>query len=467
MKRIIVILTLFFIYSIPLKGLSQEPCYEIVLTVEKALFLALDRNRQLLNSLDTVIKAQSSADVANAEFDFQIKPNADVGYIGGGTAGSGPAYGLGVDFSKRFAWGTRVNVNPFIIKANKMFHSNLRAIITQPLLRGLGNEFSCSYLRGTEFNLRSALRSYYTSQCQLIYRTIFSLYDLVKSHRSVTLSQESYERMKRFDQAAKLKSKMGLSDPLDIYRSEIEMRQAEDSLKASQERFQESEDAIRDLLALPPDIPLFVDIPMEYNPNNIEFDEALQIALNNRIELDQANDQVTENTRLSKLAKNRLWPELNLTLNYSNLAQDQVFTETWRKRRESTWGVGFTTSTDFNPVAEKASYEQSLLAIEISNRGVEQATANITFEVKRSLRLLNRTLERIELQKKQMRTTEGELRLAQVKFDRGMGNNFDLIQAEKSFRSAQLSYWTALIDHILGEYQLRMTLGLLMEKPLL
>ena len=247
------------------------------------------------------------------------------------------------------------------------------------------------------------------------------------------------------------------------------MRQAEDALKNAQERLQETEDSLRDLLALPADIQINIDIPLVYTPHDIDPEEAVEMAIKNRVEIDQANDQVTENQRLSKIAKDRLWPELNLVLNYSTFGSDQVFNDSWwwRGKRESTWGVGFTTSTDFNPAAEKAAYEQSRIAIETAQRGVDQAVANITFEVKKAMRQLARTRQRIELNEKQIKTSEGELKLAQIKFDRGMANNFDLIQAEKSLRTALLTYWNSLIEHIVGEYNLQEKLGLLLEKPLL
>jgi outer membrane protein len=78
---------------------------------------------------------------------------------------------------------------------------------------------------------------------------------------------------------------------------------------------------------------------------------------------------------------------------------------------------------------------------------------------------LDRAYERIHLQEEQIKTTEGELYLAKIKFDRGMADNFNVIQAEKSLRSAQQTYWTALIDHVVGEYQLLAAIGLLIDKP--
>src|SRR5262249_52144918 len=141
------------------------------------------------------------------------------------------------------------------------------------------------------------------------------------------------------------------------------------------------------------------------------------------------------------------------------------FTRSWTGRRESTWGVGFTTSADYDPAALKIAYAQSLISIESAARSLDQVKANLIFEVKKHMRQLLRAHERILLQEEQIQTAKGELLLAQVKFDRGIANNFDVIQAEKSLRTAEHAFWTALIDHIVGQYQLLAAMGLLSDKP--
>lgn len=468
MKKLLVCISFVFrlttLYADSLCEESSEE--EVVLTLETSLPRALNYNRQILNTQDGIVKADYQVSIAYSEFDLRIRPNADAGYVGGGSVGSGPSYGLGAEFYKKLPQGTTISVSPLLQKAAKSFSSILNSRITQPLLRGFGREYAMSNLHGAQFSLRSSNRTFFIAQCQLIYRVITSLYEYVKAERSVILNAESHSRLQKFHKSSVIKARIGLSDPLDLYRAENELNHAEESLKSSQEKFQESEDAIRDILALPPNAKLIVNIPVFYTQDPISLDEAIEMALKNRVEIDQAYDQHIENIRLSKIAKDRLWPELNLVLNYNNLGNDQVFTESWRKR-ESTWGIGFTTSTDFNPAAEQAIYDQSLLGIEVATRNIDQTISNITFDVKRALRNLDRIHQRIEIQEKQVTNAEGELRLAQIKFDRGMGNNFDLIQAEKSLRIAQLSHWNALMDHIIGEYQLRTVLGLLMEKPCL
>lgn len=445
-------------------GNTYDPPQEIFLTLEKAYSLALCRNRQIINTEDAAVKAQYQIEIAASEFDVQLKPIGDVGYVGGGT-GSGSAYGVGASINKKSPLGTKININPSLKKAGKKFHASFSTMVSQPLLRGLGYDYNLSHMYGAQFSYRSALRNLFIAQCQLILRTTTCLYEIIKAKKNVELSQESHHRVKKFYQAAKIKAKIGLADPLDLYRAELEMRQAEDSLKSAQERKEDAEDHLRDLLALPMDVPIQLDLPIFYSPLTAQLEEAIGAAIENRVEIDQANDQERESVRLSRVAKERLWPELNLVLNYSNCGQDDVFTNACFRKREGTWGIGFTTSKDYDPAVDRIAYEQSLLAIDVASRGMEQVLASVTFEVKKSLRQLQRTQERIELQQKQIQTAEGELRLSQIKFDRGMANNFDLIQAEKSLRNAKSNYWNALIDHIIGEFQLRNALGLLLEKP--
>ncbi len=444
-------------------GSPEEPC--LLLTLELALSRALECNRQLINTQENYVQSHYSIELAWSEFDVQITPNSRAGYVGGGSAGSGISLGGGIDFSKKFQCGTTLSLEPSILKTKEHYNTDLRALISQPLLRGFGRDYQLSAVKGAQFRLRTAARNLYQAQIQVILRAITSLYEIIKAQKTLEISEESYQRINKYFQAAKLKEKIGLSDALDVYRAEIELHHAEDNLTGAQERLQDAEDALRNLLALPLNTRIQVDVPLVYSPNPFQEDEAIQLAIDNRSEMDQAEDQWRENYRLSSIAQKKLYPELNLVLNYSNCGRDQYFTRSCSRHRESTWGVGFSTSTDFDPKRDRIAYEQSLLGIDSAGRSIEETRANLTVEVKKALRTLHRAFKRIEVQKKQMHTAEGELHLAQIKFDHGMANNFDVIQAEKSFRSADLTYWGVLIEHIVGQYQLLAAMGSLADKP--
>jgi outer membrane protein len=451
--------------GIKCKAYSQATEECITLTLTEAVSCALNSNRQLLGIVESLTTAQYGIDLAESEFNIGITPNSQASYVGGDRGKPEWMVGGGVEISKKFTTGTLVSVAPSIIKTGKHYLTDIQAMVTQPLLRGLGREYQLANLRGAQFALRAAYRNLYIAQVQLIMRTIQTLYEIVKSEQSLLLNQESYQRIRQFYQAAKLKEKIGLSDALDVYRAEIELRHAEDALKGNRERLEEAKDTLRDLLALPLDTCINIEIPLLYTPHSIDLDKAVEMALNHRIEIDQAQDERRENERLSRLAKKNLYPELNLVFNYSNVGRARHFTTSCTQDRENIWGVGFTTSTDLNPLADQIAYEQSLIAIDAASRGIDQTEATIILEVKKAVRQLDRAFERIHLQEDQIKTAQGELLLAKIKFDHSLADNFNVIQAEKSLRAAQQTYWTALIDHIVGEFQLLVAMGLLIDKP--
>lgn len=464
---------LFFILTLGIiKGYAQntQPVFKeqnncLILNLPQAISRALNYNRQFIGTIESLTTAQYGIELASSVFDIQFAPNSRAGYVGGGHAGTGWSIGGGLDVSKIFPTGTQLTIGPSVLKFPQHYHTEIKAVVSQPLLRGLGKEYQLAGLLSAQFAKRSACRNVYTAQVKLIVRTIQSLYDIIKAEKALLLSQESYERIHRFYQAAKLKEKIGLSDSLDVYRAETELRSADDALTSAQERLQDVEDVLRELLSLPLDTCMKIDVPLIYTPSSIEIEKAIELALANRIEVEQDEDQWEENKRLARVAKKNIYPELNLVLNYSNCGRNEIFTQACTRHRESTWGVGFTTTTDFDPLAERIAYEQSLLAVANCERGFEQTEATLILEIKKNKRQLKRAYQRILLQEEQIKTSQGELYLAKLKFDRGMTDNFNVIQAEKTLRGAQQAYWGAIIDHIIGEFQLLAAMGLLIDKP--
>lgn len=466
---LILMLPIYFLHG----QVGYEYCYDsaafdgttLRLTLENALNIALEAQRRLGSAMNNVVQSGINLELAESEFDFKYIPKGDAGYIGGGRAGSGATVGAGVEIFKKFQQGTRISVFPSVMKAADSFQSNLKTVFTQPLLRGFGTEYTLSSVRGAQYANRSAYRSLYMAQIRLMLQTIQGLYDVSRQESMVVLEQESLERIKKFCVSTKMKEKLGLCDTLDVYRAEIELKRAEDSLNQALDRLQDVKDSLRDTLALPLDLNIEVSVPIEYEIVAIQQEQAIALALYNRVEIDQAEDQVEDARRQQYMAKSNLVPELNLVLDYSSLSRNEEFTRMWTYKREGKWGVGLTTSTDIGQRRENAAYDQSILTTADAVRNVEQVRDNIILDVKRTLRGLIRSQEKIATQEEQIQNSLKEFHLARVKFEHGLVNNFDLIQAEKNLRSAKTGLVSAIIDHKVGQFKLLASLGMFVDKP--
>lgn len=455
-----------FIFS-NLNGAYADASADVLtLTLEKAINIALSSSRRMGNALDMVRKSEVNLELAESEFNWTFIPKADTGFVGGGKAGEGFTIGGGLDVSKKFECGTKFSIYPTLMKAAGSWQANFRTSVSQPLLRGFGREYTLASVFAANYANRTAIRAYYQAEVRLILQTILNMYEIVKQEMLYKLEKDAITRVKKFCTATKMKEKIGLCDALDVYRAENELKLAEESVAGALERLQDAMDTLRDTLALPLDQEIQIDLPIVYKKIELALDEGVAIALEKRIENDQALDALHESRRLRRGAKNNLLPEINLVVDYTTFLRDEVFTSLWSNRKhDSKWGIGFTTSNDFSNTKESAAYEQSRLAVFDAERNIEQVKDTIILDVKRTLRALKRAEDRIISQEEQITNAEKGFHLARVKFEHAMNNNFDMITAEKTLRQAETGYINAIVDHKMSEFKLIASLGALADKP--
>ena len=132
--------------------------------------------------------------------------------------------------------------------------------------------------------------------------------------------------------------------------------------------------------------------------------------------------------------------------------------------RESTWGVSLGSTTDIQRSSQKAAFEESLLNIRSVVRQQTNIRDEVTNQVKREVRSLQRQETAIANQEEQIQQALNQMELSRIKFQHGLASNFDLIEAEIALRRAQTELVSTVIDYIVGQYRLRAVLGTLVER---
>ena len=430
-------------------------------TLEEALNQALKQNRSLADVYDQVKIAEFSLIASKAQFELKFFPKATIGLNETATSNE-KVLGSGLELRKNLITGTDLSIAPSTQKNDDTYTTGMAFSITQPLLKGLSPDFNLANVKGAEFSLRSANRSLYISQVNTVLAVVSDIYNVIRQKEIVRLNEDSVKRLKGHVEAAKVKEKLGLVTPIDIYRATIELKQAQNNLAAVYESFQDAQDALKITLNLPLKAEVAVSAPLHYDLIKIEEQDAIDTALLSRIEIIHANDLIKERERLSAVAKHNTLPELNLSINYNRLGENSSFSQS-TKLNEELWGISLNTSTDLRRTQEKAQYEQSLVAVKSSNRNLAQVQDNITRQAKQALRNLYTFEKQIEIQKEQIEQIKGKLKVAEVKFEHGLINNFDLIETEVQLRAAEINLLSAVINYIVGTYRLRASLGTLLE----
>lgn len=461
--RLQLILAVFFTLSsmsVICENLAECP---YTLTLDQAIEIAVLNNRAMNQSYNSLDNAAIVIEQSKAVFNWQFLPRGETAYTGGGRAGTGLTVGAGFDIFKRFESGTSLTIGPSILKSNDKYHSNFRFKFNQPLLQGFGREFNLSGVRSAEFGERTAIRVFKKNMSQLVLKTIEVMYEIAKLNEILCNHRTSLEQLFKFKKAITLKEKLGFSESLDIFRVDIELKQAEEALQSGEEKLQELTETLCEILNLPYEKNVQVDVPIAYEEMEMDVETSIQTALTSRLEVEQAWDQLMEMERLRKYAKKKLLPNLNLVLDYTNFAWDETFTGSFGARREAKWGIGFTTDGFFDKTIEKGNYQQAVLSLDNAKQGCLQLKTTIALEVKRQIQFILNLNKRIKMHEEQYYTHLNQYKIAKVKYFRGFANNFDVIQAEKNLRSLKTIIITEVVDHMVAKYRLLNLMGLLDE----
>lgn len=431
------------------------------LTLDQAIGRALQANRNMLATGYAVQNEQLSLRLSKSLFDVKLVPAGSAGFHGG--ENTEKTIGVGLSFEKKFSLGTRAAIGPRLFKTGDFYSSEMGLTIDQPLMRGLGTDVNLDGVRSAEFSMRNTMRNYYQARVSTILDTVSAVYEVIKQEELVRLNSALSDRVRGHAEGAKVKEKSGLATTMNVYRAEIRLKDFENNLLLAREALQDARDKLKAVLALPMEEDIGITAPLIFEPVEISLEEAVDLAFKNRVDYERVMDELKEARRRTGIANHNILPGLNLFFDYAKFSSDDRFGSSTRLDRDR-WNLLLVSSTSLPMTSERTAYLQSLNAIETKRLQLESKRDDIKREVRRQLSSLKKLQERIELRKKQITQAEGKLALANVKFAHDLTDNFDIIEAETELQQARVNLLSAEIDYIIGSYNLKSILGILVER---
>lgn len=442
----------------------------IVLTIDEAINLALQNNRNIVNSQYNAESQRYSIDAARALFDLKLIPAGSVSLNGGSNTYYNSDYNYasaGLQIQKKLEYGTTVSIGPQIIHSswdsNKEYTTDMGVTITQPLLRGMGTDITTDSVQSADAAYKTSLRNVYQTKVNTVLETISAFYDAVRQMEMLQLYEKMTERLKGHSEIARAKEKVGLSTPMDTYRAEIPLKEAEDAMIIASEAFQDARDRLKLILALPQNTELDLTVPEVLDFQELSLNDAIEKALKKRIEIEQMNQDMAEAQRKAAIMKHNILPDLNLVLGYGRYGTSDTMGKS-TGFDFNRYNVGLEAGTDIFRTAERAAYQQSLLSIKMLSMNIESKKEDIRREVRKQWLSLQEAARRMGIRKSQIKQGEEKIALAEVKFAHQMADNFDVIEAEKELQSARSNLLAAKIEYALGTYNMKAIMGLLIPR---
>jgi outer membrane protein TolC len=425
-----------------------------------AVRLALEHNFVLLDSVDALGASRWQEKAAFGQFLPVVTPLYQH---------SSDRTIWGVDLAQKLPWtgGTvtatgRYLSEPTSVDTPLPKTTDLRLLLTQPLLRGVGPNATFFDLTNARRAVQGQERSLALAQQRVAVEVAAAFYNVIAQRQLLEVARQSLARTEALLKSSQARLEVGLSSKLDVFRAELQAAQSSDAMVRSEAALASALERFRGLLALAPADPVEPEaapLPApvdDFGPVQVLVEQALQA----RLELHEARDLVHDAKRAASLATQNLLPQLDLNVGVTQLGYGGSFADAWRAA-DNRVEVFLSASYPLQQSSLRASRAVAQIEVGSRERGVRQQELDVEQQVRQAVRDLEQVKKSVELQRQAVEVAAQQRRLAVLRYERGLGSNFDVVDAESSLVTARSALVQLLTTYAVARLDLKRTTGTL------
>jgi len=349
--------------------------------------------------------------------------------------------------------------------------SVLRANITAPLLRGSGRKIAQENLTQAERDALYQIRTFNRFRKTFVVSIVSDYYRVLQQRDAVTNAENDYQRVFESKERLEMEAEAGRKNPYEVDQAQQSLLQAGDSLVRTQERYEQLLDEFKVKLVLPTDAKIELDqnelkalAELGISQPDYTLDDAVETALNQRLDLATSREQVDDMARKVEVAADGLGAELNLTGGMTvNSTGD---TEYSRLRfHDGTYTLGLNADLPLDRKSERNAYRRALIALEQQRRAYENDTDNVKLGVRDAYRELQKAAQTYQIQMNSLALAQKRVESTTLLLEAGRVTTRDLLESQDALLTAQNSLTAALVNHVVAKLNFFRDIGVLQVKP--
>lgn len=327
------------------------------------------------------------------------------------------------------------------------YYSNISLRLSQPVFTF--NNLKANLTRA-EINLEKSKRNYTRAERDVIYNVTAGFYQLYQSKMEVEIAIEKVNQTETSYQTAMNKYKAGLIAEVEALQLEIDLASSRNELLNKERTFLEAKDDFKLLIGLQLSEEIDVSAVLDYQPINVNRDEAINHALANRSEIKNSEADIELRNLSIDEVDSRGNISGQLTANYGLNKNDDKFKDIFYDFSKDK-GVVFTLSVPVldwgrnNREVESAQAELDLTKLTYINQ-----KQLIEKEIIAVVNKIESAKARVEVLSKSVELAEKSYNISKSRFDAGTITSFDLSQMQLRLTDARTNSLLALIDYKLA-----------------
>ena len=401
------------------------------LSLREAIARGLNYNLGAVGQSNAVRLAQGQSQVARSA----LLPNAS-GYL----AETLQQISLGAE-------GLRFKIPGFTIPPTIGPFNNidLRGSLSQSIfdLSAWGNyRSSKDVVHATQFAARDAREMVVLAVCGAYLQVIATRERVTSAHAQLDTATALFHQTQQ-------KRSVGLVPQIDVDRSEVEELTQQQRVISLENEVAKQKIILARMTGLPPsdEYDLTDDVPFLAAPD-LTLDDALKQAFERRTDIKAAESQMRAAEHTLAAARDERLPSLTVNGNYGKIGTNPSQTQTTYYGAATLnvpiWLGG---RTEGEITAAKASLAQRRAELDDTRSQVES-------DVRSAFLDLRAATSQVEVAKRNLQVTRETLELTRERFDAGVTDNVEVVQAQESLTSAELDVINSVFAHNVAKLSL-------------
>jgi outer membrane protein len=280
-----------------------------------------------------------------------------------------------------------------------------------------------------------------------------SYFNLLQARRLVMVADAALARSELNLRSARGFYEVGTKPKSDVTRAEVEVANARVDVIRARNLVRFTETTFANALGLEATVPIEIDDILTYEPVTLDLAQLLAEALGNRPELHQAQARLDASRAQWVGARARYQPDLTVNGSVGTASDDAVvstdgvsgvsFSDTWSLSGQLTWNL-------FEGFFTQHRVKETQALVETARANYATVELQVRLEVEQAYIAVVEAGERFGATEKAVESAQENLRLAQGRYDAGVGTILDLTEAQLSLTNAEADSVRAVTDYRVG-----------------
>ncbi len=351
--------------------------------------------------------------------------------------------------------------------------SVLSSTLSVPLLGAGAGLAAWENLTQAERNMLYRVRSFNRYRKTFVVSIISDYYRVLQQRERVIIQEDSYDRLVDSTDRVRMEVEVGQRPRNDLGEAEQRLLSAEQSLVSARQSYEQTLDSFKIRLSLPTDAEVTLD-PNELSAladlgvsvPDYTAQEAIDIALNHRLDLANTRDGVDDTRRKLELAAKGLGIQLDFTAT-GNVPWDRA-NEPGGARigfNDGDYDLGLRADLPLDRKAERNDYRQALISLQQDLRGLDEEVDRIKLDVRQAYRELVQTADSYRIQQIGLKLAESRVEFEELQLEYGRGTVRLLLESEDALVQSQNDVLGALVDHMVAKMSFFRDIGIMQVRP--